>query len=58
MLGWKGKNTIKKITKVNGHSLKSHFCIFEIAQGKHKNLNCHNFLRIYIFNSKVYMLKV
>jgi hypothetical protein len=53
-----GENTVKRITKVSGHSLKSHFCMFEISQRKHKNLNCHNFLEIFFINCKVYMLKV
>ncbi len=51
------KNTIKRITKMNEHSLKSHFCMFEISQGKHKNLDCHNFLGIFFINCKIYMLK-
>ncbi len=34
-------------TKVSGHFLKLHFCMFEKSQGKHNNLNCDNcFLNI------------
>jgi hypothetical protein len=52
MLGWRGKNIVKKITKVSGHSLKSHFCMFEILQGKNKNLDCHNFLKYFLLIAK------
>ncbi len=36
-----GKITIKGATQGNGHSLKPHFCMFEISQGKHNILHCH-----------------
>jgi len=36
-----GKNVVKGATQV-GHSFKLHFCMFEISQGKHNSLNCHN----------------
>ncbi len=53
-----GENTVKRITKVRAHSLKSHFCMVEISQGKHKSLNCHNFLGIFFISCKIYILKV
>jgi hypothetical protein len=43
----KGKNIVKGVTQVNGHSLKLHFCIFERSQVKHNSLNCHNFLEYF-----------
>jgi hypothetical protein len=36
-----GKITIKGTSQGSGHSLKLHFCMFEISQGKHNNLDCH-----------------
>jgi hypothetical protein len=30
-----GKIIVKRVTQVNGHSLKLHFCMFERSQGKH-----------------------
>jgi hypothetical protein len=36
-----GKNIVKGATKMNGHSLKQHFCMFQIAQVKHNNLDCY-----------------
>jgi hypothetical protein len=37
-----GKNIVKGATKVSGHFLKLHFCMFERSQMKHNNLDCHN----------------
>ncbi len=37
-----GKIIVKGTTQVCGHSLKLHFCMFEISQGKHNSLDCHN----------------
>jgi len=37
------KIIVKGATQKSGHSLKLHFCMFERSQGKHNNLNCHNF---------------
>jgi hypothetical protein len=37
-----GKIKIKRATQVNGHTLKSYFCMFEKSQRKHNNLDCHN----------------
>ncbi len=39
-----GKIIVKGATKVSGHFLKLHFCMFEKSQGKHNSLNCDNFL--------------
>jgi hypothetical protein len=52
-----GKNTIKEITQVNGHSLKLHIGMFEKSQRKHNNLDYHNFFGIFFINCKVYMFK-
>jgi hypothetical protein len=52
-----GKNTIKKITQVNGHSLKLHIGMFEKSQGKYNNLDYHNFFEIFFINYKAYMFK-
>jgi hypothetical protein len=54
---WRGKNIIKRTTRVNGHLLKLHFCTFERSQGKHNSLDCHNFFGIFSINCKVYMFK-
>jgi hypothetical protein len=37
-----GKNAIKGTTRVSGHFLKLHFCMFERSQLKHNNLDCNN----------------
>jgi hypothetical protein len=37
-----GKIIIKGTAQVSGHSLKLHFCMFEISQGKRNSLDCHN----------------
>jgi hypothetical protein len=39
-----GKNTIKRVTQVNGHFLRLHFCMFKKSQVKHNSLECRNFL--------------
>jgi hypothetical protein len=52
-----GKITVKGATKVSGHFLKLHFCMFEKSQGKHNSLNCDKFFRIFFINCKVYMFK-
>jgi len=41
---------------MNGHSLKLHFCMFEISQGWHNSLD-YIFLGILSINYKVYMFK-
>jgi len=42
-----GKNTVKGATQVSGHSLKQHFCMFEIWQMKHNSLDYNIFLGIF-----------
>jgi hypothetical protein len=37
-----GKNTIKRVIQVNGHSLKLHLCMFDKSQMKHNSLDCQN----------------
>jgi hypothetical protein len=39
------KNFVIRATQVSGHSLKPHFCMFEISQMKHNSLDCHNFFK-------------
>ncbi len=36
------KTIIKQATQLKGHSLKLHFCIFEITLKKHTSLDCNN----------------
>jgi hypothetical protein len=36
-----GKNIVKGATQGSEHFLKLYFCMFEISQGKHNNLNCY-----------------
>jgi hypothetical protein len=63
------KNIVKRATQVHRHSLKLHFCMFEISKGKHNSLNCHIFLEYFQLiakficskldtnKKKIYMLK-
>jgi len=37
-----GKIIVNGATQVNQHSIKLQFCMFEISQGKHNSLDCHN----------------
>ncbi len=52
------KTIIKQATQLRGHSLKLHFCIFEITLKKHTSLDCNKFFGIFSSNYKVYMFKV
>jgi len=42
-----GKNIVKRVTQVNGQSLKLHFCMLEISKVKHNSLNCNFFLEYF-----------
>jgi hypothetical protein len=33
-ISWEGKNIVKGVTQVSGHSLKLHFCMYEKSQMK------------------------
>jgi hypothetical protein len=49
---------VKGTTKVNGHFLKLHFCMFERSQVKHKNLDCYSFLEYFSLIAKFTCSKV
>jgi hypothetical protein len=36
-----GKNIVKGATQESEHFFKLYFCMFEISQWKHNNLNCY-----------------
>jgi hypothetical protein len=53
-----GKNIVKGATQVNEHSLKLHFCMFEISQMKYIVWIVIFVLGIFSIDCKIYMLKV
>jgi hypothetical protein len=42
---------------MNGHSLKLHFDMFEISQGKHNSSDYHTIFGIFSINCKIYIFK-